>query len=147
MCVGKPALDLNLGPKLLLWAQGLAGRCGNSLPAILDVFGAFRSLMKGRVPFWYHPALCSCLFLWPRVGVWRGDDCSPPLRCASGDWAQAQLLEPLLSPCWTPMSPSHWILYPVSVYININIYIYKLCTKGMPHCCGGCCPYMCGLSP
>ena len=81
--------------------------------------------MKDQVPFWYHPALCSCLFLWPRVGVWRGDCFSPPLPWASGDWAQAQLLKPLLSPRWTHMSPSHWILYPVSVYININnIYIY-----------------------
>lgn len=60
----------------------------------------------------------------------------------------AQLLKPLLSPRWTHMSPCHWILYSVSMYININIYIYiyKLCTKGMSHCCGGCCPYVCGLS-
>lgn len=36
----------------------------------------------------------------------------------------AQLLKPLLSPRWTHMSPCHWILYSVSMYININIYIY-----------------------
>lgn len=42
MCVGKPALDLTLGPELPLWAQDLAGRCRNNLPAILDVFGGIQ---------------------------------------------------------------------------------------------------------
>ena len=74
-------------------------------------------------------------------------------------WAQPQLLKLLLSPTWAHVSPSHWILYPcvgvhkivcvsvcVYVYTYTHTHTYKLCIKGKLHCCGGCCPCVCGLS-
>lgn len=141
MCIVKPALALRLGPELL-WAQLFAGRCENAQSC--QAFGCLRGIQEFSkrwcVPFWCLPSsFVQLVVLPPRSFLWSREG-----GCASTVGSTAAL-KPLLSRTWACVSPSHWILYPC-VCVHKYIYIYKLCTKGKPCWCGGCCPYLCGLT-
>lgn len=145
MCIVKPALDLCLGPELL-WALQLAG---SKIPA--RYFGCLRGIREfserwGTFPvfsIFFCIVSCPSSQVLPLVQEGRmvGRMLLHYFRCAS-TVGSIPVLKPLLSPTWAHMSPSHWILYPC---VCVHKYIYKLCTKGKPCCCG-CCPYVCGLS-
>lgn len=129
--------------------------------------GAFRGLVKGGIPSGiFHLPLNSCPSsqVLPAAQGGRRERrlLLSTISHVPLPWAPPQLLKLLLSPTRAHVSPFHWILYPcvcvhknnayvcvhtrAYVHLHVHIYTYKLCIKGRLHCCGGCCPYVCGLS-